>query len=188
MAGVRASLVSMARLAQDAQRFADALEFMAQVSAHLRAHYNKVSGEVAVHNDDDVRLTWDEAELLASVTNAVMAQEVMPLVRVASDALFEAQMAVQRRRVGGEEERRTRTQAALRMKVARALLERAQARLESLSTQCLGALAALFGVCNPESVEDRQLCSSEKLITYLTVYACACAVCRVCRVCRVWPM
>ncbi len=104
----------------------------------------------------------------------------MPLVRVASDALFEAQMAVQRRRVGGEEERRTRTQAALRMKVARALLERAQARLESLSTQCLGALAALFGVCNPESVEDRQLCSSEKIVTYFTVYVCCvCVLCSV---------
>jgi hypothetical protein len=100
MEGVRASLVSMARLAQDAQRFVDALEFMAQVSAHLRAHSNKVSCEVAVHNDDDVRLTWDEAELLVSVTNAVMAQEVMPLVRVASDALFEEQMAAHEVGVG----------------------------------------------------------------------------------------
>jgi len=139
--GVRASLVSLARLAQDAQRFADALEFMAQVSAHLTDANNKVSGEVAAHNDDDVRLTWDEGELLVSVANAVMAQEVMPLVRVASDALFEEQMAIQRRMrsvwVEGEEDSTedegwTRAQA----KTAQALVERGRARLEALSAKC----------------------------------------------------
>jgi hypothetical protein len=45
-------------------------------------------------------------------------------------------------------------QAMLRMKVAHALLEHAQAHLEILSTKCLGTLAALFGGCNPESVEE----------------------------------
>jgi hypothetical protein len=60
-----------------------------------------------------------------------MAQEVRPLVRVASDAVFEEQM--RSLCVEGDEdlaeEGWTRAQATTRAKAARALLERGQARL-----------------------------------------------------------